>query len=99
MKSLLCFAQGHEGAWEAICLDLDIAVQGTSFVDVQTALKSAVTSYIQDAAGEEPDTSRRLLTRAAPWHVRTKYLTNFFITTMFRPDDEYRHAYNMYCAA
>jgi hypothetical protein len=28
MRNFLCFAQGREGDWEAICVDFDIAAQG-----------------------------------------------------------------------
>ena len=33
-RMVRCYAKGHTGDWEAICLDLDIAVQGESFEDV-----------------------------------------------------------------
>ena len=39
-KSLRCYAEGRDGSWEAICLDLDIAVQGGSFEGVQLAAGS-----------------------------------------------------------
>ena len=39
MKRLLCFAEGKEGDWEGICVDLDIAVQGASFNEVCELLR------------------------------------------------------------
>ena len=38
MRNLLCFARGHEGSWEGLCVDYDIAVQGASFGQVQADL-------------------------------------------------------------
>ncbi len=37
-KVLRCYAEGRNGEWEAICLDLDIAVQEKSFEDAFHAL-------------------------------------------------------------
>lgn len=69
-NALLCYAHGRESDWEAICVDLDIAVQGSSFDEVRSLLSSAITSYIADVAAESPKDAVRLLTRRAPLHVR-----------------------------
>lgn len=99
MKSLLCFAHGRDRDWEAICLDLDIAVQGESFAAVQSALNEAIQTYVMDAMAEDTATSEQLLNRAAPWYVRLKHLTTFFYAALFFRDDEQRHAFNMPCPA
>lgn len=70
MRRLQCFAHGRPGDWEAICTDLDLAVQGTSFEDVQRMLNEAVCSYVEDAMQESEETRRQLLKRRSPWHVR-----------------------------
>jgi predicted RNA binding protein YcfA (HicA-like mRNA interferase family) len=36
---LVGFARGRKGDWEAICINLDIAVQGGSFAEVQDGLR------------------------------------------------------------
>jgi predicted RNase H-like HicB family nuclease len=98
-RRVLCFARGRGGDWEGICLDLDIAVQGRSFEEVKAALEEAVVTYVEDALRQERPVARRLLRRAAPWYVRLGYVMQFFFATLFRRDDEYRHAFNMPCAA
>lgn len=63
-----CIAHGRDGQWEALCLDLDLSVQGNTFPEVMASLKQAITAYVHDAIElERPD----LLARRAPWHVRT----------------------------
>jgi predicted RNase H-like HicB family nuclease len=74
MRKLLCFAEGRDGIYEAICVDLDIAVQGRSFREVFDGLNDAVETYIQDATKEDEATARQLLSRRAPWHVRMGYV-------------------------
>lgn len=99
MKPLLCFAQGHGDQWEAICLDLDIAVQGQSYQEVYEGLNDAILSYIADAQAEDPAVARQLLTRKAPWHVRAKHVAGFLASTLLTRDREQRHGYTMPCAA
>ncbi len=100
MKPLLCFAHGHGDSWEAICLDLDIAVQGRSHDEVFKRLNEAVVSYVQDAMKEEPRVARELLQRKAPFYVRAKHVAGFLATTLLSRDKEQRHGYTtMPCAA
>lgn len=70
MSSVLCFAHGRESDWEAICVDFDIAVQGSSFDDVKKLLDEAVASYVEDAHLESDAVCKALLGRRAPWYVR-----------------------------
>jgi predicted RNase H-like HicB family nuclease len=73
-RSLQCYAHGHsDGVWEAICVDLDIAVQGRSFAEVREFLQTAIESYIEQAKQERPEDAKRLLNRRSPWHVRVRY--------------------------
>jgi hypothetical protein len=72
-QKLLCYSFGSdEGHWEAICVDLDIAVQGMSRQDVESRLESAIFSYVEEALKEEPDVARQLLNRRSPFSVRAK---------------------------
>ncbi len=80
---LLCVARGRDKEWEALCLDLDIAVQGRSFDEVRQLLGQAIATYIQDATAEaEPDRSR-LLQRRAPWRVRLLWAWRFFRAALY----------------
>ena len=99
MKPILCLAQGKDGDWDAICLDLDIAVQGESFEEVSNMLSAAITSYYQDAMSEEPAVRRRLLSRKAPLPVRFGYLARFFWATLMARDDAMRHGFTVAIAA
>lgn len=69
-RTYLCYARSDGSGWEALCVDLDIGVQGESLNEVVDALNEAVVSYVEDAKKEDVATARRLLTRRAPWHVR-----------------------------
>ena len=72
-RMLLCHAKGHTGDWEAICLDLDIAVQGESFEDVFGSLNESISLYMKTVE-ELPEADRaRLLHRRAPLSVRFKF--------------------------
>ena len=72
-RMLLCHAKGHTGDWEAICLDLDIAVQGESFEDVFGSLNESISLYL-DAIEDLPDADQaRLLHRRAPLSIRLKF--------------------------
>ncbi len=75
-KTLHCYLFGHDGAWQAICVDLDIAVQGTSRMEVQEQLKDMIGVYIEEALKEEPVIAQRLLSRRAPALVRARLFAN-----------------------
>jgi hypothetical protein len=70
VRNLLCFARGHEGSWEALCVDYDIAVQGASFDQVKADLEAAISDYVEAASSEDEATRIKLLARRAPWSVR-----------------------------
>lgn len=74
MRDIMCFARGHEGSWEALCADFDIAVQGASFDEVRREIDGAVRQYISFAEMQDEATKRKLLSRRAPWHVRIGWI-------------------------
>lgn len=79
---LRCYAEGSDRGWEAICLDLDIAVQGSSFEEVYKSLDEAVTQYVEYVS-ELPEPDReRLLARKAPLADRLRFLWHVARTTM-----------------
>lgn len=65
-----CIARGHDGHWEAACLDFDIVLQGRSFPEVERLMHEAVTSYIHDALREDEPARSQLLNRRAPLSAR-----------------------------
>ena len=71
-KSLRCYAEGRDGDWEAICLDLDIAVQGGSFEEVFSSLQEAISLYLETVTDLPPQEQRALLHRPAPFPVRLR---------------------------
>lgn len=78
-RCLQCFLRGHDDHWEAICIDFDIAVQGTSIENVQTALRESVFSYLADVEKEQTNDARRLRRRKAPFILRIKIIYSFIL--------------------
>jgi len=82
-RELICVAKGTRGRWEAICLDLDIAVSGDSLEGVRGVLSEAVGSYISDAMLEQPETRDRLLNRRVPLLARLRWTWPFILAAIF----------------
>jgi hypothetical protein len=82
MASFWCVAYQRDGEWQALCLDLDIAVHGRSFADVKHCLGEAVSSYVQDALKEDEPARRRLLSRKAPLSVRFPWALRLFFRSI-----------------
>ena len=99
MRSLLCFAQGTDGDWEAACPDLDIAVQGRSYEEVYDLLNTAIQDYVAAALREDDATRERLLSRKAPFLVRVSYLLGFLRAAWTSRDDRLQHGFTVPCAA
>jgi predicted RNase H-like HicB family nuclease len=74
-RTLHCYAEGRNGDWEAICLDLDIAVQGGSFQEVFSSLREAISLYLETVTDLSPQERRALLHRPAPFPMRHRFLT------------------------
>ncbi len=87
-ESLLCFARGRDGAWEAICTDLDIAVTGSSLDEVTRLLQRAVDSYVEDAMRESPDTQKKLLSRRAPFWVEASLALRLALSAFRRRHEQ-----------
>jgi predicted RNase H-like HicB family nuclease len=73
-RTLHCYADGRDGDWEAVCLDLDIAVQGRSFEEVFGSLQEAIALYLKAVADLPADQRPALLRRPVPLMVRLKFL-------------------------
>jgi len=63
---LRCFALQRNGYWVAMCVDLDLAVQGDSAHDVKRLLREQIVSYVSDAYGDDEPFAVQLLSRRAP---------------------------------
>ena len=100
-RTVLCFAHGREGAWEAICLDYDIAVAGRSFEEVKTLLERAIATYVEDAMNEDERTRCALLNRRAPFHVRARHIVRFLSAALRRrhPTRETQVGFSVPCPA
>jgi hypothetical protein len=86
---LMCVASKvDKDRWEALCLDLDLAVEGGSLEEVRLTLNSSIATYVEDALKEEPSTRDALLHRRAPLWVRAAWLWPFIVRTLFgnKPD-------------
>jgi predicted RNase H-like HicB family nuclease len=99
-RSLRCYAEGRDGEWEAICLDLDIAVQGNSFEEVFRSLQQAISLYLEAVTDLPPEERRDLFHRPAPFPVRFKFLTQALRGLFSDSDsDRERHQFTMPLAA
>ena len=69
--SLRCYAFGSGDSWEAICVDFDIAVAGSSLAEVESSLTVGIELYLEEVAEASAEDRRYLLSRRSPWRVRT----------------------------
>ena len=86
-RSLRCMAEGRNGEWWGVCLDLDIAVQGKSFADVRRGLEDAIAMYLERVAELPPDEQQQFLNRRAPWHLRTKFALRSMLRKLGKNDE------------
>lgn len=73
-RTLHCYAEGQDGDWKAICLDLDIAVQGRTFEEVFASLREAIALHLESVADFPESERQRLLHRSVPLTTRLKLL-------------------------
>lgn len=95
-RILYCYASGHDGAWEAICLDLDIAVQGRSFEEASQRLKEAIALYLETVA-ELPEVERTaFLSRPVPFRTRLVFaLEAFWSALRGTTNGDLKHQFTM----
>ena len=71
---LRCYAEKKGPVWQAFCLDLNLAAQDSSFIQVRNRLHQQIESYVEDAVtGEDVAYADQLLSRKAPWLCWVKY--------------------------
>jgi predicted RNase H-like HicB family nuclease len=96
-RTLHCYAEGRDGDWEAVCLDLDIAVQGRSFEQVLGSLQEAISLYLK-AVADLPEAQRpALLSRPVPFMVRLAHAARGIFAGS--DTDRQRHQFTMPLAA
>lgn len=71
-RKLKCYAYGSGASWEAICVDLNVAVCGNSQREVRASLGTAVDLYLETVAALPAAEQDGFLSRRAPWHTRAK---------------------------
>ena len=101
VKQLLCYAEGRGDQWEAICVDLDLAVQGHSFLEVQDSLNEAIAGYFEAVAEEDDAVRQQLLNRRAPLLIRMRYAWRWLLASVLHrgPDDRSLAGYQTACPA
>lgn len=99
-RMLRCCADGRGDKWEAICLDLDIAVQGSSFEEVFASLNEGISLYLETVESLPAEERAHLVERPAPLYLRLKFLIRT-LRALFHDDgdDSCSHQYTIPCAA
>ena len=69
---LKCYAYASGPSWEAICVDLNVAVCGDTRRKVRASLRTAVDLYLKTVATLPAAEQNRFLSRRTPWHTRAK---------------------------
>ncbi|MDE0045369.1 MAG: hypothetical protein OXU19_05830 [bacterium] len=82
-RELRCYAYGDGMGWQAICVDLDIAVQGVSFDEARFSLATAIEMYLETIADLPAEERTAFLSRRSPWHVRVKLSVMAFFQSLF----------------
>jgi len=72
MTTFRCYAYASGGSWHGICTDLDIAVDGASYQEVEESLGICIRMYLESISELPEGERRQLLTRRAPWHLRAR---------------------------
>ena len=69
-----CVAEGCDAqGWQALCLNLDIAVEGRTLADVKARLHEAVRSYVHQVSQMPEADQDRLLNRSVPFRLKLEY--------------------------
>jgi hypothetical protein len=84
-RPLHCFAYLQNGIWGAICLDLDISVQGDTLEDVKASLAAAVDAYALSARAEDSKMGLVLMRRKARFSVRAQCHARYLFATVLQP--------------
>jgi hypothetical protein len=82
--------------WEAICLDLDIAVQGRSFEEVSRLLQEAIELYLETVKNLPEAERAAFLSRPVPFWTRLGFAIEAFWSALrARTDGDLKHQFTM----
>ena len=84
-RPLHCFAYLHQGAWGAICLDLDISVRGDTLEDVKARLAAEVDAHILGTRVQDPQVGSARSRRRARFSVRAKCYARYLFAALLQP--------------
>lgn len=91
-RTLHCRAWGADGRWEAICLDFDLAVQGSSWEEVRSSLDQAIQLHLE-ASDALPAADRlRMLRRRSPFRLWVAFWIGWWVANR---KASYHHQYTM----
>lgn len=97
--TLLCYAEGSDKTWEGICLDFDLAVQGTSAQDVIAKLDDAIRDYLEYVHSLPEEEQKKFLSRRVPWRLTLGVvLKMLFAWVCHRRDTKGRYSYSVPCS-
>ena len=91
-RKFRCYIRGRDSDWEAICTDLDIAVQGNSLENAKSLLEDAVNGFLTELEDWPLDDQRRLLNRRSPFWLRVQFfiLKNWHVMKSLSPGNDSR---------
>lgn len=101
MRLFECYIRGSGDSWEAICVDFDISVTGTSLLETKSRLEEAVAEYVAHAFSKEDKVRDRLLKRRSPLHVRLglRLQVAYFALLASRNNPEFEGRFALPCPA
>jgi len=93
-RQIHCYAEGSPGAWEAVCLDFDIAVQGDTFEEVYRDLNKGIALFV-DYLKDLPEREQAVfLERKAPLSLRLRFVWLAMVDLFnLRTDTKERHEF------
>jgi hypothetical protein len=74
--AVLCYALGAGKSWEAFCVQFDLAVQGTSFEEVQKKLHEQIELYLETVFDLPEPEREGFLRRGLPLKLRLNLFAN-----------------------
>lgn len=77
-----CIARREGDVWVALCVDLTLAVQGSSLPEVRRKLHEQITIYVREAWTVDAAHAVELLSRKGPFHHRLVYAWCWFRSRM-----------------
>ena len=87
---LKCYVHGGAASWEAICVDLNVAVCGNSQREVRASLFKAVDLYLQTVATLPAVEQGGFLSRRTPWRTRASLVILTWFSALGRRRNRYQ---------